>query len=73
MQSLREKLKNISVAEPTEEDRRHELFLRVAAEVLEESGLCYRERVLAEDGKTTLAIRLVFSPVLWTEDLHLRE
>lgn len=60
-------------AAPTDEDLRHALILKIAAEVLEEHGLCKREKVLARDGSgKVLAIRLVFDPDLWTEQLELR-
>lgn len=66
-------LKPIVNAAPTEEDLRHALFLKVAAEVLEERGLCKRIKVLARDGsETVLAIRLEFDPAIWTEQLELR-
>jgi hypothetical protein len=59
--------------EKTDEQVRHALFLKVAAEILEEHGLCKRLKVLAKDGSgTVLAIRLEFDPDIWTEQLELR-
>lgn len=66
-------LKPIKRVVPTKEDLEHALFLKVAAEVLEERGLCKRVKVLAREGsETVLAIRLEFDPALWTEQLELR-
>jgi hypothetical protein len=65
-------LKPIKPVVPTEADQTHALVLKVAAEVLEERGLCKRERVLAADGSGRVtAIRLVFDPAIWTEQLEL--
>lgn len=65
-------IKSAAKVVPTEEDRKHAMFLKVAAAVLEHRGLCRREKVLAKDGSgKVLAIRLVFDPVLWTEQLEL--
>lgn len=69
--------KRTANAVPTEEEILHAQFLKVAAEILEHHGLCRRERVMELDGlgKPTgrvLAIRLVFNPDQWTEELLLR-
>ncbi len=58
---------------PTEEDRMHAGFARVAVLALRDVGLCTMQRVLAEDQKTVLAIRVTFNPELWTEDLLLKK
>lgn len=65
-------LRPITPAVPTDEDLRHALILKVAAEALEEHGLCRREKVLAADGSGRVtAIRLVFDPDTWTDQLEL--
>lgn len=64
--------KTIRPGVPTDEQIRHALFLKVAAEILEEHGLCKRIKVLAKDGSgRVLAIRLEFDPDIWTEQLEL--
>lgn len=67
-------LKPTLPAAPTDEDLRHAMILKVAAEALEEHGLCKREKVLAKDGSGKVtSIRLVFDPAIWTEQLELLE
>ena len=57
---------------PTVESEVHADLARVALLELERVGLCQRQVRWAEDGTTLLAIRVVFSPSLWTEDLRLK-
>lgn len=61
----------LPTAPPTNESLMHADFARVALLALEKAGLCQREILLAEDG-SPLAIRVVFSPSLWTEGLRLK-
>jgi len=70
--SIQEQLRLISNAVPTEDSEKFAVFLSGAVLQLEADGLCFRERLYNQDKTQVLAIRVVFSPKLWTEDLTLK-
>lgn len=67
--STLEQLAITSNVVPTDDQRTHADFARAALLQLEAAGLCFRQRVLADDKKTVLAIRVIFHPSLWSEDI----